>query len=59
MMRVFRNSGYRLTRTLDDGVFTVDFPVDHSHDARTAEDMREKRAVAASLLPIFFPRPWR
>ena len=56
MMRVFRNSGYRLARTLDDGVFTVDFPVDHSHDARTAEDMREKRAVAASLLPIFFPR---
>ncbi len=56
MMRVFRNSGYGLTRTLEDGVFTVDFPVDHSLDARTAEDMREKRAVAASLLPIFFPR---
>jgi acetyl coenzyme A synthetase (ADP forming)-like protein len=56
MMRVFRNSGYRLSRTLEDGVFTVDFPVDHSLDARTAEDMREKRAVAASLLPIFFPR---
>ncbi len=56
MMRVFRNSGYRLSRTLDAGVFTVDFPVDHSLDARTAEDMREKRAVSASLLPIFFPR---
>ena len=56
MMRVFRNSGYRLSRTLDDGVFTVDFPVDHSLDARSAEEMREKRAVAASLLPIFFPR---
>jgi acetyl coenzyme A synthetase (ADP forming)-like protein len=56
MMRVFRNSGYRLSRTLDDGVFTVDFPVDHSLDARMAEDMREKRAVSASLLPIFFPR---
>ena len=56
MMRVFRNSGYRLSRTLEDGVFTVDFPVDHSRDARTAEEAREKRAVAASLLPIFFPR---
>ena len=56
MMRVFRNSGYRLTRTLEDGVFTVDFPVDRSLDARTAEEVREKRAVAASLLPIFFPR---
>ena len=56
MMRVFRNSGYRLSRTLEDGVFTVEFPVDYSRDARTVEDMREKRAVAASLLPIFFPR---
>jgi acetyl coenzyme A synthetase (ADP forming)-like protein len=56
MMRVFRNSGYRLSRTLEDGVFTVEFPVDYSRDARTAEDMREKRAVAASLLPVFFPR---
>ena len=56
MMRVFRNSGYALSRTLEDGVYTVNFPVDQSHDSRLAEDMREKRAVAASLLPIFFPR---
>jgi acetyl coenzyme A synthetase (ADP forming)-like protein len=56
MMRVFRNSGYVLSRTLEAGVYTVDFPVDHTNDARLAEDLREKRAVAASLLPIFFPR---
>jgi acetyl coenzyme A synthetase (ADP forming)-like protein len=56
MMRVFRNSGYALSRTLESGVYTVDFPVDQSHDSRLAEDMREKRAVAASLLPMFFPR---
>ncbi|MGH8927568.1 MAG: GNAT family N-acetyltransferase, partial [Acidimicrobiia bacterium] len=56
MMRVFRNSGYGLGRTMEDGVYTVDFPIDHTLDARAAEDMREKRAVAASLLPIFFPR---
>lgn len=56
MMRVFRNSGYELTRTLDSGVFTVDFPVDESEVSLAAEAEHEKRAVAASLLPLFFPR---
>lgn len=56
MMRVFRNSGYDLTRTLDEGVFTVDFPVAESETSLAAEAEREKRAVAASLLPLFFPR---
>jgi len=56
MMRLFRNSGYEMTRTLDDGVFTVDFPVAESEGLLEAEAEREKRAVAASLLPLFFPR---
>ena len=56
MMRVFRNSGYELHRTMDDGIFTVDFPVAYTDDARTAAEEREKRAVAASILPLFFPR---
>ncbi|HLF60648.1 MAG TPA: GNAT family N-acetyltransferase [Acidimicrobiia bacterium] len=56
MMRLFRNSGYELTRTIDDGVFTVDFPVAESEGQLEAEAEREKRAVAASLLPLFFPR---
>ena len=56
MMRLFRNSGYEMTRTLDDGVFTVDFPVAESEGMHEAEAEREKRAVAASLLPLFFPR---
>lgn len=56
MMRVFRNSGYELHRTLEAGVFTVDFPVAMTTDAQAAAEEREKRAVAASLLPIFFPR---
>ncbi len=56
MMRVFRNSGYELRRTMDDGIFTVDFPVAYTEDARTAAEEREKRAVAASILPLFFPR---
>lgn len=56
MLRVFRNSGYELARTLDHGVFTVDFPVSESDESRAAEAEHEKRAVAASLLPLFFPR---
>ncbi len=56
MMRVFRNSGYELTRTLDSGVFTVDFPVGESEQSLAAEADHERRAVAASLLPLFFPR---
>lgn len=56
MMRVFRNSGYELHRTLDEGVYNVDFPLTHSEDARAAEARREQRAVAASILPIFYPR---
>jgi acetyl coenzyme A synthetase (ADP forming)-like protein len=56
MMRVFRNSGYELTRTLDSGVFTVDFPTSESADSLAAGAEHERRAVAASLLPLFFPR---
>jgi|FLYL01.1.fsa_nt_gi acetyl coenzyme A synthetase (ADP forming)-like protein len=56
MMRVFRNSGYSLSRTLEHGVYTVHFPVAYTEDARRAAEEREKRAVAASLLPLFFPR---
>ena len=56
MMRLFRNSGYELTRTIDEGVFTVDFPVAESDGMLQAEWEREKRAVAASILPLFFPR---
>lgn len=56
MMRVFRNSGYELSRTLDEGVFSVDFPVVESESSLAAEADRERRAVAASVLPLFFPR---
>jgi acetate---CoA ligase (ADP-forming) len=56
MMRVFRNSGFELHRTMEDGIFTVGFPVAYTDDARAAAEEREKRAVAASILPLFFPR---
>jgi acetyl coenzyme A synthetase (ADP forming)-like protein len=56
MMRVFRNSGFALGRTLEEGIYTVDFPVEQTEDALAREQVRERRAVAASVLPILYPR---
>jgi acetyl coenzyme A synthetase (ADP forming)-like protein len=56
MMRVFRSSGYELSRTLEEGVYSLDFPTAVSAGTRAAEEEREKRAVAASILPILYPR---
>ncbi|HJR92721.1 MAG TPA: GNAT family N-acetyltransferase [Acidimicrobiia bacterium] len=56
MMRVFRNSGFELTRTLEDGVYTVGFPVEESEATVSVWAENERRAVTASLLPMFFPR---
>jgi acetate---CoA ligase (ADP-forming) len=56
MMRVFRNSGFRMTRDLDEGVYTVDFPVEITGEVTRRSGLREQHAVAASLLPIFYPR---
>ncbi len=55
MLRMFRNSGFRLHRQLDEGVYTVDFPTEESAETRAVEQEHEKLAVAASLLPIFYP----
>ena len=56
MMRLFRNSGYQLRRTFEEGVYTVAFPTAESEDSVAAEERRERRAVAASLLPMLYPR---
>ncbi len=56
MMRVFRNSGYEIHRTVDEGVYTVNFPVALTGDAIQAAEQRERRAIGASMMPLFFPR---
>ena len=56
MMRVFRTSGYRLGRALEEGVYTVDFPVEITDEVTRLAGMREQHAVAASLLPVFYPK---
>ncbi|MBT8207494.1 MAG: GNAT family N-acetyltransferase, partial [Acidimicrobiia bacterium] len=56
MIRVFRNSGFRLTRDLEEGVYTVEFPTDESDESRAVEEANERHAVAASILPFFYPK---
>ena len=56
MMRMFRTSGYRMKRSLEQGVFTVDFPLKTTDEVNRVEGMWEQHAVAASLLPTFYPR---
>jgi acetyl coenzyme A synthetase (ADP forming)-like protein len=56
MMRLFRNSGYQMRREVGPGVYTVDFPVEATDQSKRVEGEHEQQAVAASLLPIFYPR---
>jgi len=55
MLRLFRNSGYKVTSKLDTGVFRVEYSIDHSLEAREAEWVHEKRSVTASIMPVLYP----
>ncbi len=55
MMRVFRNAGFQLNREIDQGVYTVTIPTEESESVIVAEGEAERRATAASLMPIFYP----
>jgi len=56
MMRVFRSAGYVMTRDLEQGVYTVDFPVEITSEIVQVSGLHEQRAVANSLLPVFYPK---
>jgi len=56
MMRVFRSAGFKMRRHLDEGVYTVEFPTEESEKTQTIKMTNEKRAVGASLMPIFYPQ---
>ena len=56
MIRMFRHSGYKIDRTMEEGVYSVAFPVAQSEGTRAAEQERERRAIAASMMPIFYPQ---
>lgn len=56
MMRTFRNAGFRMSRELEEGVYTVEFPTEESPETLEAADELERRGVVASLMPIFYPQ---
>jgi acetyl coenzyme A synthetase (ADP forming)-like protein len=55
MMRVFRNAGFVLNRDIDQGVYTVTIPTEQSQAVLDAEGEAERRSIAASLMPMFYP----
>lgn len=55
MIRVFRNAGYSMRREADEGFYTVEFPTVTSPEMQHADEVEEQRAIAASLMPIFYP----
>jgi len=56
MIQVFRDAGYRVARELEDGVVTLEFPIDPTDTAIGVMSDREHRAEAASIDTFFNPR---
>ncbi|MDX2345127.1 MAG: GNAT family N-acetyltransferase [Acidimicrobiia bacterium] len=55
MIRVFRNAGYPMRREPDEGLYKVEFPTVETPFSGRADEIDEQRAIAASLMPVFFP----
>ncbi len=56
MLRVFARSGFRVRRSLADGVFHVSFPTEETEEHAAATERRERTAAAESLRAILEPR---
>ena len=55
MIRVFRNSGYPMRREEDEGIYKVEFPTTEISWFGQSDEIDEQRAIAASLMPVFYP----
>jgi acetyl coenzyme A synthetase (ADP forming)-like protein len=55
MIRVFRNAGYPMRREESEGLYKVEFPTTEVSVFGHADEIDEQRAIAASLLPVFYP----
>jgi len=55
MMRVFRNAGFSMHRDVDQGVYTVEIDTEQSDAVVEAEGRAEQIAIAASVMPLFYP----
>jgi acetate---CoA ligase (ADP-forming) len=49
MLAVFANSGFRVRRALDGGIFHVTFPIEETDESIRAQHRRERGAAAASV----------
>jgi acetyl coenzyme A synthetase (ADP forming)-like protein len=55
MMRVFRNAGFSMHRDVDQGVYTIEIDTEQSDAVLEAEGQAEQIAIAASVMPLFYP----
>jgi acetyl coenzyme A synthetase (ADP forming)-like protein len=56
MLEVFAQSGFRVKRSIEDGVFHVTFPTEATEEVIGASLARERLAAAQSLRPILNPK---
>ena len=56
MIQTFRDAGYRVVSEYDDGVLTLEFPIDPTDTLVGAMGRREHQAEAASIHRFFNPR---
>jgi acetate---CoA ligase (ADP-forming) len=56
MLSVFAKSGFRVKRSLADGVFHITFPTGETEEHAAVTDQRERAAAARSLRAILEPR---
>jgi acetyl coenzyme A synthetase (ADP forming)-like protein len=55
MIRVFRNAGYPMRREESEGIYKVEFPTADMTGFGRSDEIDEQRAIAASLMPVFYP----
>ncbi len=55
MIRVFRNAGYPMRREEGEGLYKVEFPTTEIPVFGKSDEIDEQRAIAASLMPVFYP----
>lgn len=56
MMRVFRASGYRVERQLEDGVYSITFPAHEVDEDVAVRAEWERRMAARSMMPLMAPQ---
>ena len=56
MIQTFRDAGYRIVSEYEDGVLSLDFPIDPTDTAAGVMTTREHRAEAASIDRFFNPK---